>query len=301
MAGSAPGGTLPPMTWSIEGRSVLITGGNAGIGRATARELAAQGANVTIGVRDRQKGLDTAHGIESETGRAVAVLVVDLADLGSVRTAASTFLADNERLDVLINNAGGFFGRAATTADGLERTWATNYVGPFLLTRLLLPLLVESAPARIINVGSSAHGSADEGIRFGELDSTTGYKMMDNYGHSKLANILHARELERRYGDAEVHAYSMHPGMVKTSIGSGGDSALVALAVRIAGWRWKTPEQGADTIVWLATVAEPPEPRGGYFEDRTEARSSRHARDDDMAARLWQVTDDRLARIGGGT
>ena len=287
------------MAWTIEGKSVLITGGNAGIGRAAATELTRLGADVTIGVRDPLKGASTAEAIRSSTGRTVGVLDIDLADLSSVRRAASTFRRDSERLDVLINNAGGFFGRPATTVDGLERTWATNFVGPFLLTQLLLPELVDSAPSRIINVGSSAHGSAADGIRFDRLDSTDDYKMMDNYGHSKLANILHAREIHRRYGDAGVDAYAMHPGMVKTSIGSGGDSTLVALAVRLAGWRWKTPEQGADTIVWLATAEDSPTPRGGYFEDRTEARSSRHARDDAMAEQLWDVTDARIAELGG--
>ncbi len=279
------------MGWSIEGRRVIVTGGNAGIGRAAAEALSNAGALVTIAARNRAKAGMAADAIESSSGVPVDTLEVDLADLASVRAAADTFLATHDDAAVLINNAGGMFGRRGSTVDGHERTIATNYLGPFLLTQLLIDRLRACSPSRIINVASSGHGYAKEGIRFGDFEWTDRYRMMEVYGHSKLANILHARELERRYGPDGVHAYAMHPGLVRTSIGRGGDSLRISLAVRFAGPRMRSPEEGADTAVWLATEDPLPEPCGGYFEDRTEARSSRHARDDEMARRLWDETE----------
>jgi NAD(P)-dependent dehydrogenase (short-subunit alcohol dehydrogenase family) len=282
------------MSWNVKGRTALVTGGNSGIGFAAAAELASRGANVTIASRSRAKGEAAATAISEDTSAPVDVLVVDLSDLSSVRTAAATFAAQHDSLALLVNNAGGMFGKRSTTVDGHETTIGTNYLGPWLLTYLLTDMLVASSPSRIINVGSSAHGYAKEGIRFEDLQSTGRYKMMHVYGHSKLANMLHARELDRRLADQNVHAYSMHPGLVKTSIGSGGDSFVVAMAVRVAGRRMVTPPEGADTIVWLASEPTAPPPTGGYFENRAEARSTNHARDDAMAAELWLATADVL-------
>lgn len=282
------------MSWNIQGRNAIVTGGNSGIGLAAAIELARLGAQVTITARNPAKGTDAAARVETETGARVDVLDLDLSDLSSVRSAADSFTAAHDSLALLVNNAGGMFGKRSMTADGHETTLGTNYLGPWLFTYLLTDLLVGSAPSRIINVGSSAHGYAKDGISFDNLNTDGKYKMMPVYGHSKLANILHARELNRRLASSGVNAYSMHPGLVKTSIGTGGDSLAVALAVQFAGRRMKSPEDGADTIVWLASSPAAPEPRGGYFEDRAEARSSNHARDDAMAAQLWATTAELL-------
>lgn len=282
------------MSWNVKGQTALVTGGNSGIGFAAASELASKGAKVTIAARSRAKGEAAAAEISAASSSSVDVLDLDLSDLSSVRSAAATFAAHHDSLSLLVNNAGGMFGKRSTTVDGHETTIGTNYLGPWLLTYLLTDMLVASAPSRIINVGSSAHGYAKEGIRFDDLQSTGTYKMMNVYGHSKLANMLHARELERRLASQDVHAYSMHPGLVKTSIGSGGDSFVVAMAVRIAGRRMVSPAEGAETIVWLASEQDLPSPTGGYFENRAEARSTNHARDDAMAAQLWLATADTL-------
>lgn len=282
------------MSWNVKGQTAFVTGGNSGIGFAAASELASRGAKVSIGVRNRAKGEAAAAEISAATSAQVDVVDLDLSDLSSVRSAAETLAARHNALSLLINNAGGMFGKRSTTVDGHETTIGTNYLGPWLLTYLLTDLLVASAPSRIINVASSAHGYAKDGIRFDDLQSSGKYKMMGVYGHSKLANVLHARELDRRLAHKGVHAYAMHPGLVKTSIGSGGDSFAVAMAVRIAGRRMVSPAEGADTIVWLATEQELPSPTGGYFENRAEARSTNHARDDSMAAQLWLATADEL-------
>ena len=282
------------MTWTVEGRNVLITGGNSGIGKAAATELARRGAMVTITARDEEKGRAASADIRAAVGASVEVLHLDLADLDSVRAAAAEFLDRHDRLAVLVNNAGALFGRRRETIDGHEMTLATNYLGPFLLTDLLTDALVAAAPSRVINVGSSGHGYAKQGIKFDDLESTGGYRTMEVYGHSKLANILHARELDRRLGSDGVAAYSLHPGLVRSSIGRDGDAWVIALGARLINRRMIDAEEGADTIVWLATTDPAPEPRGGYFEKRAEARSSRHARDDDMARRLYDTTVEML-------
>ena len=282
------------MTWSVRGRPVVVTGGNSGIGRATARALSERGALVTIAGRNESRTDRVASEIEAATGVPVETLQVDLADLASARQAAERFRSAHDDLAVLVNNAGGMFSKRQITDEGFEMTIATNYLGPFVFTEGLLDLLCRSAPSRVINVASSAHGRAEDGVREEDMDWSDSYRMMPVYGRSKLANILHARELQRRFGERGVTAYAMHPGLVKTDIGRGGDSTLVSMAVRFGGWRMKEPSEGADTVVWLVTSPELPDPRGGYFEDRIEARSSRHARDDAMARRLWTSTEQLL-------
>ena len=157
------------MTWTIEGRTVLITGGNSGIGLATATALAAEGAKVTITTRDPSKGESAGSIIEEKTGASVEVAALDLADLESIHRFAAEFTAIHDDLGVLINNAGAVIGSRQTTNDGFELTFGTNHLGPFLLTNLLTDLLIASAPSRIVNVGSSGHGYATDGIVFDDL------------------------------------------------------------------------------------------------------------------------------------
>ncbi len=284
------------MTWTLQDRTALITGGNSGLGKATAVALAERGARVVITARDTAKGDAAARDIEAETGRMVAVMHLDLADLSSVRAFAASFTSSYDDLAVLINNAGGVFGSRRETTDGFEMTIGTNHLGPFLLTNLLTDLLVRSAPSRVINVASVAHTYAKEGIRFDDfMWEDDRYRQMRVYGHSKLANILHARELNNRLSDRNVTGYSVHPGLVRTNFGAGGDSFAVRIGVKLVQRRMVTPEKGAATIVFLATDPDVVTDAGGYFVDSALSPSTRHAKDDDQAARLWNLSQSRTA------
>ena len=291
-----------PMTWTIGGRTVLITGGNSGLGLATSIALAGDGARVVITARDAAKGEAAKLAIENATGAPVEVGILDLADLQSIRRFATEFTATHDDLAVLINNAGAVIGSRQVTKDGFELTFGANHLGPFLLTNLLTDLLIASAPSRIVNVGSSGHGYATDGIAFDDLMwEDTRYKQRDVYGHSKLANILHAREANRRLSDSGVTAYAVHPGLVRTSFGTGGDSFIVGFGIQLVG-RWlRTPEEGADSIVWAATDHGIIDEAGSYFADREVARSTRHARDDDQARELWEASERILSNAEGGT
>ncbi|MEZ5175470.1 MAG: SDR family oxidoreductase [Acidimicrobiia bacterium] len=284
------------MTWDIRDRTVLVTGGNSGLGKATAEALARHGSRVVITARDEAKGADAAAEIGHSTGSGVSVMRLDLADLASVKAFSDEFTTNHGDLAVLVNNAGGVFGSRSETVDGFETTFGTNHLGPFLLTSLLTDLLVASAPARVINVASIAHTNATDGIRFDDLMFEEGrYRQMKAYGHSKLANILHAKELNRRLSGRGVTAYSVHPGLVQTDLGR-GESLLITMAIMFGRRRLVSPEQGASTAVWLATDPKVTDNAGGYFADRAPSRSTRHATDPDQARWLWEVSESLVER-----
>ncbi|MFV1999370.1 MAG: SDR family NAD(P)-dependent oxidoreductase [Acidimicrobiia bacterium] len=280
------------MDWSIDQRNVIVTGGTSGIGKAVATALAAEGARVTITSRSRERADAAALDIERTLDTHIEKLIVDFSDLESVRNAATEYRTSHDDLAVLVNNAGVVMGSTSRTVDGYETTFATNHLGPFLLTSHLLELLETSAPSRIINTSSVAHTYAKDGIVFDDLNfDERHYRFMEVYGHSKLANILHAHEINTRYGDKGISAAAVHPGIVRTGLGSGGTSWVVGLVERVGGRWMKTPENGADTIVWLATKSEIDIGKGIYFEDRHVSKSTRHARDADQALKLWDVSE----------
>jgi NAD(P)-dependent dehydrogenase (short-subunit alcohol dehydrogenase family) len=282
----------------MRGPTCVVTGATSGIGREIAHALAGQGAHVAIVCRDRARGEGVATELDARVGRPTAsVHLADLSRQADVRRVADELLERFPRIDVLVNNAGVVNLQHTTTADGIEATFATNHLAYFLLTLLLLPRLQASAPARIVNVASEAH-------RFGRLDlgdlgRANGYRSMRVYGTSKLANILFTYELARRLAGSGVTVNCLHPGAVATGLGH-NNGRWAVLVTRLLAPFFRTPAQGADTAIWLASSPEAALEHGRYFVKRRAKRTSKVSYDEALARRLWDVSAD-LCRIDAAT
>ncbi|HET9732458.1 MAG TPA: SDR family oxidoreductase [Acidimicrobiales bacterium] len=276
----------------MSGRTVVVTGGNSGIGFETAAALAAAGARVVITARDPDRGHDALERLRGRDPKgSVELVLFDLASLDSVRAGADELLS-LDRIDVLVNNAGLMLSERRQTVDGMEMTFQVNHLGPFLLTVLLLDRLKGSAPARIVNVASTAHKGA-RSMGFDDLQATGGYRGMAVYSRSKLANVLFTRELARRLEGTGVTANSLHPGTVRTGWAGDGDSqGLMAIGMRIARPFFIGPAKGAETSIYLASSPEVEGVSGRYFVRCRDRTPSRAARDDDAARRLWEVSEE---------
>ncbi len=290
----------PPSTPEVtrmDGRTVIVTGASSGIGRATATALARAGARTVLTARDASRGRDALDAVRRSSGSEdVHLVLFDLGDLGSVRAGAAELLDGNPEIHVLVNNAGLVLSERRETVDGYEATFATNHLGPFLLTELLTDRLVASAPARVVNVTSDAHKSARRGLDFDDLQSERGYRGMQAYGRSKLANILFTTELARRLAGSGVTANCAHPGVVATGFGRDGDTkGVFAFGLKLIKPFVLTPEKGARTSVYLASSPEVAGVTGKYFVKCAEASPSAAAQDADAAARLWAVSDELVA------
>ena len=281
----------------MHGKTVVVTGGNSGIGLETAAALATMGARVLVAARNADKGRAAVADISRRNdGHAQVQLVVfDLADLASVRRGAAEILEQAPRLDVLVNNAGLVLSDRRETVDGYEATFAVNHLGPFLLTNLLLDRMRESAPARVVNVASMAHASARKGIPFDDLQSRQRYRGMRVYGQSKLANILFTLELARRLEGSAVTANSLHPGTVRTGYGADGDArGFLALGLKLSGPFFLTPARGAQTSIYLASSPEVEGVSGQYFVKCMPVQPKAPARDAEAARRLWRVSEEMV-------
>ena len=273
----------------MAGKSVLVTGGTGGIGRATAIGLAALGARVGITGRDQARTVAAAAGIGAAPGGpAVDAFVSDMSAQAGMRHLAAQVADAYPRLDVLVNNVGGFWAHRHVTADGLERTFALNYLAPFLLTGLLLGRLTASAPARIVTVSSGAQASGR--LDFGDLQGERAYSGQRAYSQSKLANVMFTYELARRLDGTGVTATVLHPGVVRTGFGAEDQAAHMAVMIGVARLFMKTPAQGALTPVYLASSPEVEGITGRYFAGRRPKTASKAAYDTAAAARLWQVS-----------
>ena len=278
--------------YAMRGKAVLVTGGNSGIGKATATALAAAGARTIITSRDEQRGQAAVDDIRRDSGSdAVEVMVLDLARLASVRDFCARFLADHDRLDVLVNNAGGMQGTRQVTEDGYELTFQVNHLGPFLLTNLLGDQLVASKPARVVTVASLAHKNAT--IDFDDLQcERCRYAGLSVYGRSKLANVLFARELARRLDGTGVTSNCLPPGTIRSGFGQDGDAdQLLRIGLFIARPFFPGPQRGARTVVYLAASPEVEGVTGTYFVRCRPARTSAEGADDEAARRLWEVSE----------
>jgi retinol dehydrogenase 14 len=278
----------------MAGTSVLVTGGTGGIGKATATGLAALGARVGITGRDQARTEAAAAGIRAAAGSpAVDAFAADLSVQAGVRRLAAQVLDTYPRLDVLVNNAGGFWAHRHVTADGLEHTFALNHLAPFLLTSLLLDRLTASAPARIVTVSSGAHARAR--IDFDDLQGERNYSGQRAYSQSKLANVMFTYELARRLKGTGVTATVLHPGVVRTSFGTEDQAAYLGAMIGVARLFMKTPAQGASTPVYLASSPQVEGITGRYFVNRKPRTSSKASYDAAAAARLWQISADLTA------
>jgi NAD(P)-dependent dehydrogenase (short-subunit alcohol dehydrogenase family) len=282
------------MTDALDGRVVLITGGNTGIGKETAVALASMGARVVFTTRDAARGAQALVEIRTRSGNdTVEVRALDLARFASVRDFAKRWDDEHGRLDVLVNNAGLILTSRRVTDDGNEMTLQVNHLGPFLLTQLLRDHLVAGDDARVVNVASDAHTSARRGLDFDDLQSTRHYRGFRVYGKTKLANILFTRELARRWAGTGVTANAVHPGFVGSSFGRDGDTGRFgALVFPLLKPFALSPEQGARTQVYVASAPELAGITGGYWVKSAPATPSAAAQDDVAAARLWEVSEE---------
>ncbi len=284
---------MPPNA-SMTRKTVLITGGTGGIGRAAAIGLASAGARVGITGRDRERADRAARAIAHGSGNPdIDVFAADLSSQSEVRRMAAEVLDAYPRLDVLINNVGGFWARRHVTADGLEHTFALNHLAPFLLTSLLLDRLIASAPSRIVTVSSGAHALG--AIDFEDLMGERKYSGQGAYNQSKLANVMFTYELARRLAGTGVTATVLHPGVTSTAFGAEdparGWGPLIAVMRRFM----QSPSRGAETPIYLASSPQAEGVTGRYFAGRREKKSHPSSYDASAAARLWRVSADLVA------
>jgi NAD(P)-dependent dehydrogenase (short-subunit alcohol dehydrogenase family) len=280
----------------MSGRSVVVTGGNSGIGRATAQALASKGFTTVLACRNMETGEQAKSEIRTVTDNtAVHAVHLDLADLGSVAACASEIQEAVPAVDVLVNNAGGVWHRRELSQQGIEKTFAVDYLGHYALTRLLHPGLRRPG-ARVVNVTSAGH-KMSRGINWADVGFDRGWHSMRAYAQAKLAQVLFTCELAKR--DGEIMAHSVHPGFVNSNF-YGADSPsgkafehLVHLSARFG--IAKSPEQGAATTVHVATASEAAMSSGTYWVKARHHQPSRAARDADAAARLWDLSESMVA------
>jgi retinol dehydrogenase-12/retinol dehydrogenase-13 len=281
----------------MQGKTVLITGGNAGIGKESAIGLARLGARVIITSRDPARGEAAVADIVAASGsEEVEQLTLDLASIASIRELAETLHRRTDELSVLVNNAGLLVRRRRTTVDGFEMTFGVNHLGHFLLTDLVGDLLARGAPSRVVVVSSDAHKSARRGLDFDDLNlERSRYRGFKAYSRSKLANILFARELARRLDGTGVTANAVHPGLVASRFMRDGDAGRLGSALMVLGRPFMlTPEQGARTTIHVASAPELEHITGAYFADSLPAPTTRHAMDMAAARRLWDASEELL-------
>jgi NAD(P)-dependent dehydrogenase (short-subunit alcohol dehydrogenase family) len=272
----------------MKGKTCVVTGGSSGIGLETALELARGGAKVTLVSRSAERCQAAVGRIRQETGNGeVDFIAADLSSQAEVRRAAEEFLRRQERLDVLVNNAGGFFWKRMETVDGLELTFALNHLSYFLLTGLLLERLKASAPARIVCVSSDAHRGAR--LNFDDLQNRSKYAGFRVYAQSKLMNVLFTYELSRRLEGSRVTANALHPGFVASGFAK-NNGLLFRLAMPLAQIGAISPQEGARTSITLASSPEVEGVSGKYFTKEKEVQSDPASYDEQSARRLWDTS-----------
>jgi len=280
----------------MQGRVVVLTGGTSGIGEAAAVKLAKMGARLVLVARDASRAEATLKRLQKVSPGAAGhtTHIANLSLVAETRRVGHEIAAAEPRMDVLINNAGLICARRQVTPEGHELTFATNHLAYFVLTHGLLPRLLASAPARIVNTASEVHRGAT--LDFGDLQTRHGYSGFGAYAKSKLANVLFTNELARRLSGSGVTANSLHPGLVASRFGlpregKGGDPS----SARFLSAHGIPPEEGAETIVYLASEAAAAKASGQYFNQCRAVTPSKEAQDRAMAEKLWEESE----RLGG--
>lgn len=274
----------------MSGRTVLVTGGSGGIGKATAEGLARLGADLAITGRDRERTEVAARQIRAAGGGQVDVFVADMSCQSEVRRLADEVLNTLATLDVLVNNVGGYWNTRHVTADGLERTFALNHLAPFLLTNLLLDRLREASQPRVVTVSSNAHSAGK--IDFDDLQGERTYSGSRAYSQSKLANVMFSYELARRTAATTLTANALHPGVVNTSFGAEDPGCAQRILVPFVRPFLKSPARGAVTSIRLASDPDLQQVSGRYFVNGHPKASSGASYDEPAATRLWRRSAD---------
>jgi len=276
-------------------KQILITGASNGIGLAAAMALAGLGANVAIVGRNERRTKVAAAQIQARASRGASVtaFTADLSAQAAVAKLATEVLNQHSRIDVLVNNAGAMHTSRQLTHDGVELTWAVNHLAPFLLTGLILNRLKAQAPSRIITTASGAHHGAT--IPFDDLDADKSYHGFARYKQTKLANILFTRELARRLEGSGTVCSCFHPGLVASGFNR-NNGPWMSLAMTMLRPVSRSVEKGAETLVWLARVANVDGMNGGYFVDMERRRPSPEAQDAQTAQRLWEISERQCGR-----
>ncbi len=271
----------------LQSKTAIITGATSGIGRITALAIAKHGVQLVLPVRNIEKGEALKNEIKIETGnRNVEVMPCDLASLASIRQFVTDFEKKYNSLHLLINNAGLWEAKRKESDDGIEMNFAVNHLAPFLLTNLLLDIIKKSAPARIVNVASTAHKYGK--MRFNDLEGKKNWGSMQSYAQSKLANILFTRSLAKKLEGTGVTANCLHPGVVNTQL----FSKMPGFIRNIAGLFMISPEKGAQTSIYLAISSDVEGISGEYFAKKKIAKTTAHAHNMQVADMLWEVSKE---------
>ncbi len=290
--------------WNLKNKYVVITGATNGIGLAGAKAIALRGANLGIIARNKARAEETAIQIMEKASNQIKVdvFIADLASQKSIRKVAKQILESCPKIDVLVNNAGALFDTFHRTEDGFEMTWAVNHLAPFLLTSLLLDRLKDSESARIINTASHGHKMVKNGLDFDNVNSEHLYRGIKKllggptlcYAQSKLANILFTSELAHRLEGTGITAHCFDPGLVSTNFNQNNGFLAKATMALMKPFS-RAPEEGADTLVWLAESKNASELNGHYCANRKNIEPSVVAANRETAIKLWEISEEQVS------
>lgn len=294
---------LTKKEWNLQDKYVLITGATSGIGLAAAKAFARRNANLGIIARNQRKAEEISTLLRMQTKKPIKIdlLIADLSSQKSIRKVAAQILESCPRIDVLVNNAGALFDSFQKSDEGVEMTWAVNHLAPFLLTSLLLDRLKESESARIINTASHGHKMIKGGFEFEHGNGEHLYGGMKKvlggptirYAQTKLANILFTAELARRLEGSSITVYCFDPGLVATNFNQ-NNGMMAKATMAVMNLFSRTPEKGADTLVWLAELKDTSNQSGKYFADRQQKAPTALATDKELARKLWNMSEEQI-------